>query len=281
MESVKAASVFAALGHPDRLAVLRLLMRFAPHGQRPTEIAQCLGLKQNTLSHHLRDLAATGLLRVTRDGRSLFYAVNLDMTEALIGYLALDLGRARADLLVPALSPQTGRIGDRPLAVLFLCSANSARSIMAEAVLRDLGAGRFKAYSAGITPGPAPHPTTVQVLRQHGHDVSSLHSKPLAQFQRPGAPRLDVVITVCDRAATLDCPPWTGYPLPAHWGLPDPARARTDPRAAPDLAFRQTYAALHHRLQQLVALPFETLDRRSLQTRIDAINTSALTTESA
>ena len=95
---------FATLGHPGRLAVFRLLMRFAPQGVRPTEIAAALGLKQNTLSHHLADLAASGLVRVERQGRSLFYAVDLDTTEALIGYLALDVGRARPDLLSPLLS---------------------------------------------------------------------------------------------------------------------------------------------------------------------------------
>jgi ArsR family transcriptional regulator, arsenate/arsenite/antimonite-responsive transcriptional repressor / arsenate reductase (thioredoxin) len=104
MENSLAASAFATLGHPGRLAVFRLLMRFAPQAVRPTEIAEALRLKQNTLSHHLADLTASGLVSVERQGRSLYYAVDLDATEGLIGYLVLDVGRARPDLLAPLLS---------------------------------------------------------------------------------------------------------------------------------------------------------------------------------
>ncbi|HSO47516.1 MAG TPA: metalloregulator ArsR/SmtB family transcription factor, partial [Rhizobiaceae bacterium] len=106
MEQNRAAHAFATLGHPGRLAVFRLLMRFAPQGVRPTEIAEAVGLKQNTLSHHLADLTASGLVQVERQGRSLYYAVDLDTAEGLIGYLALDLGRARPDLLAPLFSAQ-------------------------------------------------------------------------------------------------------------------------------------------------------------------------------
>src|SRR5690606_12938278 len=104
MELNRASHSFATLGHPGRLAVFRLLMRFAPRGVRPTEIAEALGLKQNTLSHYLSDLTASGLVQVERQGRSLFYAVDLDTAEGLIGYLALDVGRARPDLLAPLLT---------------------------------------------------------------------------------------------------------------------------------------------------------------------------------
>ncbi len=125
MERTSAAHTFATLGHPGRLAVFRMLMRFAPQGVRPTEIATALGLKQNTLSHHLADLTASGLVHVARHGRSLFYSVDLDVTEGLIGYLALDVGRARPDLLGPLLASQNEcNMLDTDFDVLFICSGS-------------------------------------------------------------------------------------------------------------------------------------------------------------
>lgn len=276
MEQDRALHAFATLGHPGRLAVFRLLMRFAPKAVRPTEIAAALALKTNTLSHHLADLTACGLCKVERDGRSLYYSVDLDTTEALIGYLALDVGRARPELLsqlVPG-----GRAVARPdsgFAVLFLCSGNSARSIFAEALLRDLGAGRFQAFSAGTTPNAAPNPMALDVLRRNGHDVTGLRAKPLAEFQQPGAAGMGFVFTVCDTAAAEECPPWPGQPITGHWGLPDPVKA-TGSDAERALVFAQTYAALRRRIAAFVALPFESLNRLSLQSRVDAIGRDAL-----
>lgn len=190
METIDAAHAFATLGHPGRLAVFRLLMRFAPQAVRPADIARALGLKANTLSHHLADLVAAGLAQVDRRGRGRFYSVRLDRTEALLGYLALDVGRARPDLLGGLASaaraappPQDGHGWN----VLFLCSGNSARSLLAEALLRDLGRGRFAAHSAGTRPGPGPHPHALEVLARNGHDIAGLRPKDLAQFRRPGA----------------------------------------------------------------------------------------------
>ena len=271
MEINTAAQTFATLGHPGRLAVFRLLMRFAPQGARPTEMAAALGLKANTLSHHLADLTAAGLVNVTRHGRSLYYAVDLGAAEDLIGYLALDVGRARPDLLGPIASAAQHRApNDTSLNVLFLCTANSARSIFAEAILRDLGAGRFTAHSAGTHPSPLPHPLALDTLRRHGHDVSVLRAKPVSEFQTPGAPAMDFVFTVCDTAAAEDCPPWTGQTISGHWGLPDPARA-TGTDAAQAEVFDRTYTALHHRIRTFVALPLKRLTRMSLQTHVDAI----------
>ena len=280
MEQNRAAHAFATLGHPGRLAVFRLLMRFAPQGVRPTEIAGALGLKQNTLSHHLADLTASGLVTVARQGRSLHYAVELDITEGLIGYLALDVGRARPDLVAPLLfahkdaAPMTAPHRDTNFDVLFICSGNSARSIFAEALLRDLGNGKFQAFSAGTRPGTALNPFALEILKRNGHDVSGLRSKHISEFQQPDSPVMDFVFTVCDTAAAEECPPWPGQPITGHWGLPDPVKASgTDAEKA--LVFAQTYAALRRRIMAFVELPFASLNRLSLQSRVDAIGADA------
>jgi protein-tyrosine-phosphatase/DNA-binding transcriptional ArsR family regulator len=280
METNPAALAFTALGHPGRLAVFRLLMRFAPQGVRPTEIAQALALKQNTLSHHLADLATAGLVRVTRQGRSLHYSVDLDVTEALIGYLALDVGRARPDLLAPLHSAPKDTVQmdrntpDTDFDVLFICSGNSARSIFAEALLRDLGRGRFQAYSAGTRPNTALNPFALEILQRNGHDIAGLRAKHVSEFQQPGAVVMDFVFTVCDTAAAEECPPWPGQPITGHWGLPDPVKASgTDAEKA--LVFAQTYAALRRRIAAFVELPFDSLSRISLQSHVDAIGADA------
>jgi protein-tyrosine-phosphatase len=275
MESNFAARAFATLGHSGRLSVFRLLMRFAPRGVRPTEIAGALGLRQNTLSHYLADLAAAGLVRVRRDGRSLFYAADLDAAENLLGYFALDVGRGRPDILTSLLPlrPESDRMRDTDFDVLFICSGNSARSIFAEALLRDLGAGKFQSFSAGTRPNTALNPIALEVLRRNGHDVTGLRSKHLSEFQKPDAPVMDFVFTVCDTAAAEECPPWPGQPITGHWGLPDPVKA-TGTDAEKALVFAQTYAALRRRIAAFVALPFGTLSRIALQARVDQIGTS-------
>jgi len=276
MERTDASHAFFTLGHPGRLAVFRLLMRFAPHGVRPSEIAEALALKQNTLSHHLSELTGAGLVSVTRQGRSLFYAVDLAATENLIGYLAMDVGRARPDLIAPLLhsqketSPMTLRHDAAGFDVLFICSGNSARSILAEALLRDLGQGKFRAFSGGTRPNTALNPFALEILRRNGHDTTSLRSKHISEFQEPGSITMDFVFTVCDTAAAEECPPWPGQPITGHWGLPDPVKAAgTDAEKA--LVFAQTYAALRRRIAAFVELPFHSLNRLSLQARVDEI----------
>ena len=280
METENAAHAFATLGHPARLAVFRLLMRFAPQGVRPTEIADALSLKQNTLSHHLADLTASGLVGVERQGRSLYYAVDLDATEGLIGYLALDVGRARPDLIGPLLSVQkdvaqmTAQVPNTDFDVLFICSGNSARSIFAEALLRDLGKGKFKAFSAGTRPNTELNHFALEILKRNGHDTSALRSKHISEFQKPDSIVMDFVFTVCDTAAAEECPPWPGQPITGHWGLPDPVKA-TGTDAEKALVFAQTYTALRRRIMTFVELPFESLNRMSLQSRVDAIGTDS------
>lgn len=275
MDTQIASRAFATLGHPGRLAVYRLLMRFAPKGVRPTEIAEALGLKQNTLSHHLSDLTSSGLVQVEREGRSLFYSVDLSQAEGLLGYLALDVGRARPDLLSSLLSAVPEDVmQDTGFNVLFICSGNSARSIFGEALLRDLGKGRFKAFSAGTRPGTSLNAFALQVLERNGHSTADMRSKHITEFQQPGSVVMDFVFTVCDAAAAEECPPWPGQPITGHWGLPDPVKAvGTD--AEKGLVFAQTYAALRRRIAAFVELPFAELNRISLQARIDGIDGAA------
>jgi protein-tyrosine-phosphatase len=154
--------------------------------------------------------------------------------------------------------------------VLFLCTGNSARSIIAEAIMNRLGQGRFAAWSAGSQPKGAVHPQALALLRKLNHDTTGLRSKSWTEFSQPGAPQLDFVFTVCDNAAAETCPIWPGQPMTAHWGVPDPAAATgTDAEIA--FAFADTYRMLNARISIFVSLPLRSLDQLSLQQRLDAI----------
>jgi arsenate reductase (thioredoxin) len=157
-----------------------------------------------------------------------------------------------------------------PFNVLFLCTGNSARSIMAEAILNKVGAGKFRAYSAGSQPKGQPHPETIRLLQSLEYDTSKFRSKSWNEFARPGAPALNFVFTVCDNAAGETCPFWPGQPMTAHWGIPDPAEATGTP-AEVALAFKDAYRMLHQRIAIFAALPIRSLDQLSLQTRLQEI----------
>ena len=159
---------------------------------------------------------------------------------------------------------------DTDFNVLFICSGNSARSIFAEALLRDLGKGRFHAFSAGTRPNTELNPFAIEILGRNGHDTAGLRSKHISEFQMPDAPVMDFVFTVCDAAAGEECPPWPGQPITGHWGLPDPVKAAGSD-AEKGLVFAQTYAALRRRVAAFVELPFDSLNRLSLQAHVDAI----------
>jgi protein-tyrosine-phosphatase/DNA-binding transcriptional ArsR family regulator len=263
---------FSTLGHPGRLATFRLLMRFAPQGVRPTEMAEALNLKPNTLSHHLADLEASGLINCSRQGRSLFYSIGLDRVAELVGYLVNDAGRGRPELST-LVQPQETAMADRPWNVLFICSGNSARSVFAEAILRDAGKGRFTAYSAGTRPGTELNPFAIEVLARAGHDISLLRSKHVTEFAAPDAPKMDFVFTVCDLSAAEECAPWPGQPMTAHWGVADPVKAiGTDAEKA--LAFAQAYAELHRRIVAFAALPFAELQKVALQRHLDRLGSA-------
>ena len=161
-------------------------------------------------------------------------------------------------------------MADRPYNVLFLCTGNSARSIMAEAILNKLGSGKFRAYSAGSQPKGRVHPEAVQLLRALGYDTSGFRSKSWSEFADPGAPLLDFVFTVCDNAAGEVCPVWLGQPMTALWGLPDPAEAKGN-AAEIALAFKDTYRMLNQRIGVFASLPLRSLDQLSLQKKLREI----------
>ena len=154
--------------------------------------------------------------------------------------------------------------------VLFLCTGNSARSLMAEAILAREGLGRFRAFSAGSSPRSAPHPRTLDLLKQLNHDITDLRSKSWEEFAGADAPKMDFVFTVCDQAAAEPCPVWPGQPMSAHWGLPDPT-AVSGTEAEIGFAFTDTYRMLRNRISIFVSLPMSELDRLSLQERLDEI----------
>jgi protein-tyrosine-phosphatase len=164
-------------------------------------------------------------------------------------------------------------MADRPFNVLFLCTGNSARSIMAEAILNKVGAGKFRAYSAGSQPKGQVHPETIRLLQSLGYDTSSFRSKSWAEYAKPGAPSLDFVFTVCDNAAAEACPVWPGQPMTAHWGVPDPATA-TGNEAEIALAFKDACRMLNQRIGIFTALPLRSLDRLSLEKKLKEIGST-------
>ena len=152
--------------------------------------------------------------------------------------------------------------------VLFLCTGNSARSILAEAILNKDGAGRFKAYSAGSFPKGAVHPEALRLLDGLGYSIGDFRSKSWDEFAAEGAPQLDFVFTVCDNAAGETCPFWPGQPMTAHWGIEDPAAVEGDRQPQ---AFRDAYHALQRRIGLFLSLPLESIDQMSLQSKLREI----------
>ncbi len=154
--------------------------------------------------------------------------------------------------------------------VLFLCTGNSARSILAEAVMNHVGQGRFRAYSAGSTPKGDVHPMTLEALRKVGISTEGLRSKAWDEFATPGAPKMDFVITVCDNAAGEVCPVWPGQPMTAHWGIEDPA-ALEGPAFKQQAAFEDALRFMRNRITAFISLPLTSIDRMSLTSNLQGI----------
>jgi len=161
-----------------------------------------------------------------------------------------------------------------PFNILFLCTGNSARSILAESLMNTLGQGKFKAYSAGSHPKGEVHPYALKLLQSLRHPTDGLRSKSWDEFEADGAPEFDFIITVCDNAAGEICPIWPGKPVRSHWGIPDPAAA-TGTEAEISLAFADAYRQLGNRIRLFISLPLEKLDALSIKRRMDEIGTTA------
>jgi len=296
MELSQAVAGLSALAQDTRLKVFRLLVRAGPKGLPAGDIARELDVPANTMSSHLGILSRAGLIAARKRGTSIFYAIDLGGTRDLLAYLVEDCCGGKPDVCRPLIA--TGarcvlrRVGGNakmnamskpePFNVLFLCTGNSARSIMAECILNREGLGTFKAYSAGSTPTGQVNPFALALLRRLNYDVSGLRSKSWDAFAGPDAPKFDFVFTVCDNAAQETCPVWPGQPMTAHWGVPDPASVDGS-QAQRAFAFDDVYRMLNQRISIFVNLPLDSLSKLSLQKQLDEIGrmTRQATKESA
>jgi arsenate reductase len=242
-------SALAALAQNTRLEIMRLVVERGPVGMRAGEIGERLKMPSATLAFHLNQLRHANLVTTTRDSRLIIYAAEPHTMQTLLDYLTTHCCVAAAY-----------RPG-RPLNVLFLCTNNSARSIMAECLTNRLGKGRFRAFSAGSEPMGKVQPNALRVLRESGLDTKGLRSKSWSEFSQPDSPPLDFVFTLCDRANAETCPSWPGQPVRAHWSIQDPVGAD---KPGPE-AFVKAYSDIDQRVRIFTALPVETLERFALE----------------
>jgi protein-tyrosine-phosphatase/DNA-binding transcriptional ArsR family regulator len=273
MESSDAAEIFAALSQESRLAVLRLLISAGPNGLRSGEIADRLALHPATTSFHLNALERAGLTQSTRQGRQVIHAARFTALRGLIVFLTETCCSGRPELCgdIARMLPDIPEKED-PMTpafnVLFLCTRNSGRSIMAEAILKQLGRGKFNVYSAGSDPADGPVPEVLDKLHALGHDVSELRSKSWNEFTRPDAPHMDFVIALCDTLDGQICPDFGEKAVTGSWPLPDPAKFNGS-GAERSTMLNELYASLHRRLGIFISLPFASLDRMAARARLD------------
>jgi ArsR family transcriptional regulator, arsenate/arsenite/antimonite-responsive transcriptional repressor / arsenate reductase (thioredoxin) len=275
LEAAQAVDLLGALAQPTRLEIFRLLMRYRPHGLAAGDIGRLLAVQHNTLSTHLSALEQVGLLISRREGRHIIFAAAPARADALLGFLSEACCSERPAPCQSAADPaypsrKESREIEAPLRVLVVCTGNSARSIMAEAVLNREGLGRIRAYSAGSRPHEAPHPHALGLLEELGYETAGFRSKSWDEFLGPEAPKLDLVITVCDSAADEACPAFPGVPMRVHWGLDDPAQVQ-GPAEAQRAAFRKSYRDLAARATAFVNLPFEDMPLAELEPILSTI----------
>ncbi len=277
MESTQAAAAFSALAQETRVNLLRLLVERGATGLPAGDLGSRLGVPPSTLSFHLAALEQAGLVQSTRRGRQMIYAARIAGLRSLLSFVTETCCSGRPDLcgdlarLLP--DDEEDQTMTAAFNVLFLCTQNSARSIMAEAILESVGKGRFRAWSAGSDPASAPLPEVIEKLRTLGHDVTALRSKSWTEFMRPDAPRIDFVITLCDAPQGQVCPEFGDKTVTGAWPLPDPARFSGSPVERAVL-LNELYRGLRRRLEIFCSLPFATLDRMALKVRLDEIGDS-------
>jgi len=280
LKQTTAIERFASLAQPTRLATLRRLFAAYPASLAAGELAKACDAPHNTMSTHLGVLTRAGLVQVERDGRNMNYRADVEALRATLAYLAGECCGGRPELCgdLVRLLPREEAASKETLApafnVLFLCTRNSARSIIAEAVLTKIGKGRFNAYSAGSAPAKAPMPEVIARLRTLGHDVSQLRCKSWNEFTGPTAPRMDFVIALCDTPQGQVCPDVGPKVVTAAWPLPDPAAFKGSALERVTL-LNELYAMVRRRLEIFASLPIASLDRMALKKRLDEIGDTA------
>ncbi len=274
MDKSTAITVLGALAQDTRLDIFRHLAQSGP--QPAGQISEHFGLPLATLSFHLKTLQQAGLLDCRRDGRQLIYQAQCEVVTELMTYLVEHCCQPSSFIPTTAIplkittQESTVMSQEKAYNVLFLCTANSARSILAEATMNSLSKGRFHAYSAGSFPSGTVNPYAIKLLTLNGVSTEGLRSKSWSEFAEPGAPVLDFVFTVCDNAANEVCPVWPGQPMSAHWGVADPAAEQGD-EAQRMIAFRTALRELENRIKIFMNLPIKSLDKIRLQGKLDEI----------
>ena len=280
METKTAVVALAALAQESRLSVFRLLVEAGSAGMAAGKIAESLGMAPSSLSFHLKELTHAGMATARQEGRFIIYEANFAKAAELVAFLSENCcGGQSCDLSCNACVSAPGvamPVADKAFNVLILCTGNSARSILAEALINRLGQGRLQAYSAGSQPTGKVNPFAIEKLHSIQYPTDSLRSKSWDEFAAPGAPQMDFIITVCDNAAGEVCPLWPGQPVSAHWGFEDPAAVQgsdEDKRRAFDKVFR----LMLNRVRLLVNLPLDALDQVARQRELRAIGQAAPT----
>ena len=269
---------FGSLAQPTRLAAVRHLLAVHPQSLPAGEIARLCEVPHNTMSTHLGILSRAGLISVEKDGRSMNYRADVAGFRGLLKFLSQDCCNGRPELCGDVFDLPSKAVAAQPTEkfmtpafnVLFLCTQNSARSIIAEALLEKIGRGHFRAYSAGSEPARAPLPEVIDRLKALGHDVSRLRSKSWDEFKGADAPRMDFIIALCDAPNGQFCPDFGGQFVTGAWPLPDPAQFKGSPTERTTL-LNELYAMIRRRLEIFTSLPFDSLDRMAVKARLDEI----------
>ena len=266
-----------SLAQPTRLSAFRQLLAAHPESLPAGEIARLCAVPHNTMSTHLGILSRAGLIAVERQGRVMNYRADVRAFRGLLRFLTRDCCDGRPDLcgdLARLLPEETEEIEENAMTaafnVLFLCTHNSARSIMAEALLDKIGKNRFRAYSAGSDPAAEPMPEVISRLKVLGHDVTRLRCKSWNEFTGLDAPRMDFVIALCDTLQGQFCPDLGEKFITAAWPLPDPTKFTGSPSERTAL-LNELYGMIRRRIEVFTSLPFASLDRMAVKARLDEI----------
>lgn len=273
MERQQALDALGALAEETGLDAFRLLVQAEPDGLSARDLAARMDAVPGRISGQLGELATAGLVSRRGAGDATRYRAEIDAIRGLLAFLVEDCCTGSPELCAPAAQ---ARPFDRMLAagrrfnVLFLCTQNSARSILAEAIMNHDHGARFQAFSAGSQASGEVSGEVLALLERLGYPTEGLRSKSWDAFAGPEAPEMDFVFTVCDDAATEECPVWPGAPMSAHWGVPDP-KAVTGDATARRLACLEAFRMLERRIGVFASLPFAALERSALKRRLEEI----------